>query len=100
MTFPEDWSEVDCISHLQRKIILCSIAYYEFDFSPVSDYVYDRWAHDLAKRMRECSDVHESRYYYAFYDFDGSTGYYLYSRLHDEDKNHLTRLAQIGISQL
>ena len=38
---PEDWDELTCINHLQRKIILLSIAYYEFDYSPISDSDYD-----------------------------------------------------------
>lgn len=96
MTFPPDWDEVTCVSHMQRKILLCSIAYYEFDESPVDDFTYDRWAHQLADMMQKCTDVDKSRYYYAFYDYNGSTGYFLYSRLTEEDRNQLVRMVQIG----
>jgi hypothetical protein len=33
-------------------------------------------------------------YGYAFYDFDGSTGYHLYSRLTEEDKHWLGLIVQ------
>ena len=41
MKFPPDWDEITCISYLQRKIILLSMAYYMEDYSAVSDYEYD-----------------------------------------------------------
>ena len=95
MNFPPDWDDVTCISHMQRKILFCSISYYHFDESPIDDYVYDCWSHALARMMKECPDVAESRYYYVFYDFEGSTGYHLYSRLTEEDKYFFIRNIQI-----
>ena len=94
---PEDWDELTCINHLQRKIILLSIAYYEFDYSPISDSDYDELAQELARRMRACENVEESRYWYAFKDYDGSTGYFLYSRLTAEDRLYLRNIAAIGL---
>jgi hypothetical protein len=97
--FPKHWDELTCINYLQRKILLCSIAYYEYDASPLSDYDYDEFSHTLASMMRECKDVQDSEYYYAFYDFEGSTGYHLYSRLTPNDKRYLNAIAQIGLQE-
>ena len=99
MIFPQHWDELTCISHLQRKIILLSIAYYEFDYSPMSDYAYDNLAHELVDRMRKCENVEDSKYYYAFYDYDGSTGYHLYSRLTDADKELLMFIANMALEK-
>lgn len=96
MNFPPDWDDVTRISHMQRKILFCSISYYEFDESPTDDFTYDRWAHELADMMKNCPDVDKTRYYYAFYDFEGSTGYFLYSRLTEEDKQFFLRSIEIG----
>jgi hypothetical protein len=84
---------------MQRKILFCSVAYYEFDESPVDDFTYDRWAHELARMMKECPDVDKSRYYYAFYDYEGSTGYYLYSRLTEEDKYLIRHSVELGLNK-
>lgn len=99
MIFPPEWDDVTRISHMQRKILMCSVAYYEFDESPVDDFTYDRWAHELARMMQQCKDVDKTRYYYAFYDYEGSTGYHLYSRLTDEDKYLITRSVSIGLNK-
>ena len=99
MIFPKHWDELTCISHLQRKIILLSIAYYEFDYSPMSDYDYDNLAHELVDRMRKCENVNDSRYYYVFYDYDGSTGYHLYSRLTDADKELLMFISNTALEK-
>jgi hypothetical protein len=98
--FPKHWDEVTCISYLQRKILLLSIAYYEYDASPMSDYDYDYFSQLLAKMMRECKDVADSEYYYAFYDFTGSTGYHLYSRLTKHDKDYLTQLSESALKEI
>lgn len=39
--FPETWSNTSKISHLQRRILIYSIAYYEYSESIVSDVIYD-----------------------------------------------------------
>lgn len=91
--FPEHWDNLTRINYLQRKIILCSIAYYEFDESPISDYDYDQLSKDLVVLMKECENVSDSRYWYVYYDFDGSTGYHLYNRLTEEDRDYLSTIA-------
>lgn len=93
--FPEHWDVLTCVNYLQRKIIILSISYYEFDFSPVSDQQYDILSHQLIELMRNCENVEESTYWYVYYDFEGSTGHHLFNRLNEKDKEYLTHLAQL-----
>ena len=65
------------------------MAYYMEDYSAVSDYEYDKLARELADRMKKCAAVEQTEYYYVFYDYTGSTGFHLYYRLNDEDKEKL-----------
>lgn len=89
------WSNVVKLSYLQRRIIVYSIMYYECDESCVSDNYYDRMSQQLVGLMKQCtqSELEASTYYYAMYDFDGSTGFDVPGRLTPKDKAHLTALA-------
>ena len=84
------WSDLDKINHLQTKIIKASIAYYEHGYSFMSDTDFDDISFQLVGLQRVCKDVHLSRFWYMMYDFDGSTGFDLYNRLTEEDKEWLT----------
>lgn len=89
------WSNSTKISYLQRRIIVYSIMYYEQNESCVSDAYYDSISHQLVKLQRECdpAEFRHSTYYYAMYDFDGSTGFDIPSRLTNHDKKYLTNIA-------
>lgn len=89
------WSDSTKISHLQRCIIIYSIMYYEQNESCVSDQCYDDISHQLVKLQRECdpTEFRRSTYYYAMYDFDGSTGFDIPSRLTKYDREYLTNIA-------
>lgn len=89
------WDDHVKISYLQRRIIVYSIMYYEFDESCVPDSVYDGISHQLVRLQQSASEAEfkRSRYYYAMHDFDGSTGFDIPSRLTKEDKEHLTKIA-------
>ena len=97
MIFPQDWDELTCINYLQRWVLVQSILYYEFDKNAVSDFVYDKNAHQLADMMQKCANVQDSRYYYAFYDFEGSTGCHLKNRLNDADRDLIMSIVNYGI---
>ena len=97
MIFPQDWDELTCINYLQRWVLVQSILYYEFDKNVVSDFVYDKNAHQLADMMQKCANVQDSRYYYAFYDFEGSTGCHLKNRLNDTDRDLIMSIVNYGI---
>lgn len=90
------WDLITKINYLQRRIILCSISYYELEGSSVTDKQYDDWCKELIELMKSCPNVEESEYWYVYYDFDGSTGFHLYHRLNDKDKEYLLKIALIG----
>ena len=90
--FPRRWDKITCINFLQRKIILNAIAYYELDSPRLSDREYDELSHQLVELQKDI-DIHETQYGYLMYDFDGTTGFDLYSRLNEKDKRHLMQIA-------
>lgn len=57
------------------------------DVSVISDYDYDSISKQLAEMQRATpeSTLSETRYWYAFYDFDGNTGFHLSYRLSKDD---------------
>ena len=91
------WSDSAKISYLQRRIIIWSIMYYEFNESCVPDNVYDSVSHQLVELQKKASkeEWKKSTYYYAMHDFDGSTGFDIPSRLTKQDFWYLSSLARI-----
>lgn len=89
------WSDATKISYLQRRIIVYSIMYYEQNESCVSDKYYDSISRQLVELQRTCdpAEFRRSTYYYAMYDFDGSTGFDIPSRLTEYDRKYLTNIA-------
>lgn len=100
ITFPPTWSDLDIISHLQRRVLVYSILYYEYNMSPINDHDYDQLAHGLAELMYRTTNVSESRYHYVFYDFDGSTGYFLPGRLTDDDRKIIMSIVSYAVHNL
>lgn len=90
--FPSEWSIIDKVNFLQRKIILNCIAYYELDTNKLTDREYDELSKQLVELQKDI-DISQTQYGYLMYDFDGTTGFDLYSRLNDKDKEFLTRIA-------
>lgn len=90
------WSDATKIGYLQRYIIIHSIIYYELNNSVISDKEFDSAARQLVKMQKQsehCS-LKDTMYYYCMYDFDGSTGFYLYDRLIPFDKQYLMQIAK------
>ena len=96
--FPTNWNLKSKIEFLQRKIILNSIAYYEFDTNFLSDRFYDSMSKQLVELCREYGDISDTQYGYAMYDFDGSTGFDLVSRLTDDDRDYLVNMVRRQIN--
>ena len=92
--FPDDWDLKTKIEYLQRKIILCSIAYYMLSESIISDKAYDEISYQLVRMHTEYGDISDTQYGYVMYDFDGTTGFDLYGRLNDHDKTYLLNIAR------
>lgn len=95
------WSDIAKISCLQRRIIVYSIMYYENNESCVSDKYYDSISHQLVELQRTANenDWKKSTYYYAMYDFDGSTGFDIPSRLTKKDRECLGNIAGHAYNQ-
>lgn len=87
-----DTQDIDTV---QRWILIASWIYYEGDDSMVDDKFYDRIAYRLVDLQKNFpGDVQtETAYGYAFYDFDGTTGFDLFSRLTDKDKEKISHHA-------
>ena len=92
--FPDDWTLKDKIEFLQRKIILNSVVYYEYDTNFLSDKFYDSICRQLVTLQHEYGDVIDTQYGYAFCDFDGSTGFDLYFRLNEKDRSYLLNMVK------
>lgn len=90
------WSDITKINCLQRRIIIYSIMYYELNESCISDIEFDKLSKQLVKLQSECSEKEfkKTKYYYVLHDFDGSTGYDIYSKLNKQDKEYLFHLAE------
>lgn len=95
------WSDSAKISYLQRRIIVWSIMYYEYNESCVPDNVYDSVSHQLVDLQKKASkeEFEKSTYYYAMHDFDGSTGFDIPSRLTKEDREYLEKIVAMVYQQ-
>lgn len=91
------WNNRTKISYLQRRIIVYSIMYYQNNESCVSDRFYDSISRQLVQLMQDCTkeELEQTQYWYAMYDFDGSTGFDIPSRLIKKDRQYLTNLAYV-----
>lgn len=90
------WNNKTRIEYIQRRIIVFSIMYYELSESPLDDKQYDSIAYQLVEYMNTTPKeiLEQTKYWYVFYDFDGSTGFYLPYKLTTEDKDYLYKIAQ------
>lgn len=88
-------TEIARVSFLQRVIIIHSLLYYEHNKTIWLDVMYDEIAHQLVDAMEWMTeeDLQKTQYYYAMYDFDGTTGYDISYRLYERDKKYLTNIA-------
>lgn len=76
------WSMITRFNMLEDWILVHSYLYYELDISVVTDFKFDENSQQLVQMMKDYpKDFEKSKYYYAFNDFDGSTGYDLCKRL-------------------
>ena len=97
--FPRAWDKITCVNFLQRRIILNSIAYYELDSPQITDREYDELSKQLVELQSDI-DISETQYGYCMYDFDGSTGFDLYEKLNDHDKDYLMKLSMLGLGKV
>lgn len=91
------WNESTKISYLQRQVIVHSLLYYELNESVISDKDFDDLSRQLVRMQRNASedDLMNSQYYYCLKDFDGSTGFYIKSKLNKIDRERLFEIAVV-----
>lgn len=86
------WTDKVKIDTLSRWILIHSYLYYELDHSIVPDHMFDNNCNQLLGFIEATpKEFKRSRYYYAFKDFDGSSGFGLYQRLNREHKELVIR---------
>lgn len=90
------WSNITKAEYLQRRIIVYSIAYYELSDTIVDDVVYERISKQYLDMVEEMSldELRRTQYWYVFEDYDGSTGFHLYSALDEYDREYLTGITK------
>lgn len=94
----QDLSIFDQISYASRQIIVHSIIYYELNKNVIDDKTYDKKAYFLADLIKKYpNEAKQSEYWNIIYDFDGTTGFDLRSRLSKEQNEYLTHIANIVI---
>ena len=101
--FPEYCNTLPKIEFWQRKILVNSLAYSQYDQSPLTDNFYDGICRQLVILQEEYNKeggdfVKDSRFGYAFYDFDGSTGFHLYNRLQPHYRYYIDIMGVVKFS--
>lgn len=89
------------IDTLQRWVLVASWVYYEANDSIVEDSFYDQTARRLVALQKDCKcGIENTQYGYVFHDFDGTTGFDLFHRLNDKDKNHISNIGALVIRNM
>ena len=93
------WDNKTRIEYIQRRIIVFSIMYYNMSESCITDKQFDYISQQLVMYMNTTPKefLEQTRYWYVFNDFDGSTGFDLPYRLTDTDREYLTQIATMVI---
>ena len=87
--FPDTWDLKTKVEFLQRTVLVNSVLYYQLNDSKMSDKRYDEISRELLKLQSEYGDISDTQYGYAFDEFDATTGFDLYSKLNDYDKERI-----------
>lgn len=89
------WSDKVKIEYIQRRVIVFCIMYYRLNTSCISDRDFDELSRQLVELQSNKKDVaKQTKYYYVLYDYDGSTGFHIYNRLNNSDKEYLLLIAK------
>lgn len=92
--FPQGWDVKTQMEWLERAIIIYSIWYYDLGDSMVSDQQNDTESIQLYYMIKENpKEFNQTKYAYAFKDFDASTGFHLKSALNEKDREYIVHIA-------
>lgn len=89
------WSDKLKLEYLQRQIIIHSVLYYEMHENVIEDFQFDNLCRQYMEMATDISISEQKRtqYWYVFRDFKGETGFYIYDRLNEHDKEYLSFIA-------
>ena len=85
------------VEFLQRVILVHSYLYYIVDDSVWTDKHYDKVARQLTNIQKEHTKEWvkvNTQYGYVFYDYDGTTGFDLWDRLKQKDKQKILSIVR------
>lgn len=85
-------SNLEYTVFLRRYILIHSFIYYSLNRNIVSDREYDAKAYELVEYQKDSANQ-GGRYWEVFHDFDGTTGFDLYSKLSEEEKSRIVNMA-------
>lgn len=85
------WNHTTRLEMLSQWIIIHSILYYMLDTSIVPDIMFDNNAAQFKMLYKEKKS--HFKYAYVMHDFNGKSGYDLYSKLNEKDKTRLLLIA-------
>lgn len=74
-------------------MLIHSWIYYYGNDSLVTDKEFDSTSKQLVELQKNIDDVKNTQYGYVFQDFDGTTGFDLYERLNENDRQYIYQLA-------
>ena len=99
MKLPKNWSTVDKLNHIERRVLIHSYLYYEMNENIISDDEYNKMSRLLAKKVQQYKDtkLKKTMYGYVFKDFEGSTGFDLLYKLTKEDRDYIIELAVLTL---
>ena len=90
------WTDELKANFLERVIAIHSYLYYERDNSIWTDKHFDEISKQLVSVLKCHNEkwiIQHTQYGYAFYDFDGTTGFDLWHRLKQDDKDYIQMIA-------
>lgn len=98
-TYAKYWNDKTKMNYLQRHVLVHSYLYYHLNNSVISDKKYDELCKQLINMIKQYPEEYiKTEYYYCFYDFDGTTGFDLFNRLNDVDKQLIQKICSCIIN--
>lgn len=95
MQFQDGMTTKQKIEATQRYVLVHSMLYYHMSTNVITDQQFDKVSKLLADKIKKFGPkkIASTQYGYAFYDFDGTSGFYLMDRLTPKDRKRIKQVA-------